>query len=66
MFFYLFLKYLSCVPFVAFVSREMTLPDTGMVYGRMLVTGWDFGVESVDDQSVNVVMQAVEVAFPRS
>ena len=43
----------------------MTLPDIGMVHGRMLVTAWDFGVENVDDTAVRALMSAVEVSYYR-
>lgn len=48
--------------FSAFASRELLLPDIGMVHGRLIVTAWDFGVENVEDDAVKLLMQAVQVS----
>ncbi|XP_013420892.1 transcriptional adapter 1 [Lingula anatina] len=45
---------------ISFCTREMMLPDIGMVHGRMLVMAWDQGLEDVKDDAVRLVMQAVE------
>ena len=45
----------------AFASREMLLPDIGMVHGRMIVTAWDYGLDKVEDNAVRLLMKAVEV-----
>ena len=50
-----------CLCLSGFASRDMLLPDPGMVHGRMLVTAWDYGLDTVDDTSVKVVMHALEV-----
>lgn len=47
--------------FAAFASREMLLPDIGMVHGRTIVTVWDYGLEKVEDNAVRLIMKAVEV-----
>ena len=45
----------------AFASRDMLLPDIGMVHGRMIVTAWDYGLDKVEDNAVRLLMEAVEV-----
>ena len=45
----------------AFASRDMLLPDIGMVHGRMIVTAWDYGLDKVEDNAVRLLMKAVEV-----
>lgn len=43
-----------------FAQKEMTLPDIGMVHGRMIITAWDAGLDNVEDDAVRIMMQAIE------
>jgi len=43
-----------------YATREMLLPDIAMVHGRLVVTAWEFGLDSVDDDAVHLLMMAVE------
>ena len=47
--------------FSGYMSREMVLPDIGMVHGRMIVSAWDLGLDDVQDDAVRLLMQAIEV-----
>lgn len=40
----------------------MTLPDVSMVHGRMFVTAWDCGLDSVEEDAVKLLMIAIEVS----
>ena len=40
----------------------MILPDIGVIHGRMIVTAWDMGLESLEDDAVRLVVHAVEVS----
>lgn len=44
-----------------YLSREMVLPDIGMIHGRLMVTAWDFGLEDVNDDVVRALMLAIEI-----
>ena len=44
-----------------YAAREMYLPDTALVHGRMIVTAWDFGLDDVDNATVRLVMEGVQV-----
>ncbi|KAI0242875.1 Transcriptional adapter 1 [Lamellibrachia satsuma] len=46
-----------------YASREMCLPDIGLVHGRMIVTAWDFGLDDVEDAAVKLVMEGVQMAL---
>lgn len=56
-----YLNDFSCSVHAAFASREMLLPDIGMVHGRTIVAAWDYGLDKVEDNAVRLVMKAVEV-----
>ena len=58
-----YIKDLTVLFFSAFASREMTLPDIGMVHGRMIVTAWDLGLDNVEDNAVRIMMNAIEVRW---
>jgi len=45
---------------VRYVAREGTLPDVGLIHGRLLVAAWDEGLEGVDNEAVKLTMVAVE------
>jgi transcriptional adapter 1 len=38
----------------------MVLPDIGLLHGRMMVAAWDYGLEGVEDNTVKLLMEAVE------
>ncbi|KAK2154424.1 hypothetical protein LSH36_269g08061 [Paralvinella palmiformis] len=44
-----------------YVSREILLPDVGLIHGRMIVTAWDYGLEDVDDDAIRLLLLAVEM-----
>jgi len=46
---------------LGYVSREILLPDVGLIHGRMIVTAWDYGLEDVDDDAIRLLLLAVEV-----
>lgn len=43
-----------------FASRELSLPDTFMIHGRLMVCAWEMGLSNVEESAVALVMQAVE------
>jgi len=45
---------------VGYVAREGTLPDIGLIHGRLLVAAWEEGLEGVEDKAVELTMVAVE------
>ena len=45
----------------AFCTRELTLPDMGMIHGRLIVTAWDCGLDDVEDNTVKILKFALEV-----
>ena len=45
---------------LGYVAREGTLPDIGLVHGRLLVAAWEEGLEGVEDEAVELTMVAVE------
>ncbi|XP_064615955.1 transcriptional adapter 1-like isoform X2 [Liolophura sinensis] len=45
---------------LGFCSRELTLPDASLIHGRMFVNAWESELEGVTDDSVKMVMLAVE------
>ena len=46
---------------VRFCSRDNTLPDNGLVHGRMLVAAWDAGLErGCEDKAITLVLKATE------
>lgn len=53
------LLHFACI--AAFASREMLLPDIGMVHGRFVVAAWESGLEDVDDSAIRLIMVAIEV-----
>ena len=40
--------------------REPVLPDVSLLHGRMLVMAWEEGLESVEDQAVQMMVSAIE------
>lgn len=44
-----------------FCHRDVTLPDISMMHGRLLVMAWEESLEGVDDDSVEIMVKAVEV-----
>ena len=55
---------IGCVSFLfsEFASRDLLLPDVGVVHGRMAVAAWEFGLDSVDDECIHLLMNAIEVS----
>ncbi|CAH1271303.1 TADA1 [Branchiostoma lanceolatum] len=45
---------------VGFCARQMTLPDLGMLTGRLMVTAWECGLEQTQDEAVHLVLYATE------
>ena len=45
--------------------REPLLPDISLIHGRMLLIAWEEGLNGTDDQTVNLIVRAVENLFRR-
>ena len=44
-----------------YCSRDLTLPDAGLVHGRMLVAAWDANLdEGCDDRAIKLVLAATK------
>jgi len=43
-----------------FCVTEGTLPDIGLIHGRLLVNAWEEGIENTEDQAVSLTMVAVQ------
>ena len=37
------------------------LPDSATIYGRLFLGAWDAGLDSVADETVNLMLHATEV-----
>ena len=48
-------------PHVRFCSRDLTLPDSGLVHGRMLVAAWDQGLDhGCEDKAIKLILAATK------
>jgi len=46
---------------VRFCSRDLTLPDTALVHGRMLVAAWDAGLDhGCEDKAIKMILTATK------
>ena len=44
---------------VRFCSRDLTLPDSALIHGRMLVAAWEAGLDlGCEDKAIEMVLQA--------
>lgn len=43
-----------------FCVRENTLPDIGLIHGRLLVAAWEEGLEGVEESAVKLALAAAE------
>lgn len=46
---------------LGFASRDLLLPDIGMIQGRTLVVAWDIGLDDVATDVVSLLVTAVQV-----
>ena len=46
---------------IGLCSYDMMLPDSATVYGRLFLGAWDAGLDSVADETVNLMLHATEV-----
>lgn len=44
-----------------FAADELFLPDTSLIMGRLLVIAWENGLSGVDDNTCEIMVQAVQV-----
>jgi len=51
-----------CVCDAEFAVHELLLPDAGMVHGRFIVSAWEFGLDGIQDDAVQLLTLAIEVA----
>ena len=46
---------------VRFCSKDLTLPDAGLVHGRMLVAAWDAGLDQgCEDKAIKLILAATQ------
>lgn len=51
---------------VRYCSRDHTLPDNGLVHGRMLLAAWDAGLErGCEDKAITLILAATEQFLKR-
>ncbi|XP_076454582.1 transcriptional adapter 1-like [Babylonia areolata] len=50
---------------LGFVSRDMLLPDSALIYGRALVCAWEVGLQDVQDSVIRLVIHALELQLKR-
>jgi len=43
-----------------FCRQEGTLPDIGLIHGRLMVSAWEEGMEGAEDQAVSLTLVAVQ------
>lgn len=48
---------------VKYASQEYFLPDHALVTGRFMLTAWEQGLEGADDETIEIVVTAVQVLF---
>jgi transcriptional adapter 1 len=46
---------------VRYAAQELFLPDNSLILGRFLTSCWENSLEYVDDQAVEVIVQAVQI-----
>ncbi|XP_058450309.1 transcriptional adapter 1-like [Malaya genurostris] len=51
----------STVPTIRYAAQELFLPDNGLVLGRLLVGAWENGLINVEENAVDLIVQAVQV-----
>ncbi|KAK4025290.1 transcriptional adapter 1 [Daphnia magna] len=48
-------------PQVRYCSQDLTLPDAGLVHGRMLVAAWDVGLDhGCEDKAIKLILAATK------
>lgn len=45
---------------VEYASRDMLLPDIALVNGRVMVAAWEFGLDTIEDDVIHLMMIAIE------
>lgn len=48
-------------PILRYVAQEMFLPDSGLIMGRLMVASWEVGLNSVDDNAVDMIVTGVQL-----
>nr|CAG4644496.1 EOG090X0LUS [Lepidurus arcticus] len=48
-------------PVLSYCHRDLMLPDTAMIHGRMMVIAWEYGLDGVSDNAVELLILAVQV-----
>ncbi|XP_055526460.1 transcriptional adapter 1-like [Wyeomyia smithii] len=51
----------ATVPTIRYAAQELFLPDNGLVLGRLLVGAWENGLMNVEENAVDLIVQAVQV-----
>ncbi|XP_058811835.1 transcriptional adapter 1-like [Topomyia yanbarensis] len=51
----------NTVPTIRYAAQELFLPDNGLVLGRLLVGAWENGLINVEENAVDLIVQAVQV-----
>lgn len=46
-----------------YASQELFLPDHALVTGRFMITAWEQGLEGADDETIDLIVSAVQVNF---
>ncbi|CAD5117760.1 DgyrCDS6506 [Dimorphilus gyrociliatus] len=44
----------------AFIHRQYVLPDDTQIHGRMLVSAWEYGLDEVSEDAVQLLVKAIE------
>jgi transcriptional adapter 1 len=48
-------------PQLRYCSQDLTLPDAGLVHGRMLVAAWDAGLDhGCEDKAIKLILAATK------
>lgn len=48
-------------PTIRYAAQELFLPDYGLIWGRLLVGAWENGLMNADENSVEILVTAVQV-----
>lgn len=46
---------------IRYAAEELFLPDSSLIYGRFLAGCWDNGLEFVDEQAIEILVQSIQV-----
>lgn len=51
----------ATIPTIRYAAQELFLPDNGLVLGRLLVGAWENGLANVEENAVELIVNAVQV-----